>query len=184
MSAPERSRFAHGLSLTLACLAGVVAATREAVAVDVFRYDYQGAGAVCQPSLPEYSASLRSRPLGIANEGATTVFVTCTFQGDVAGGGRGARQLEVVAANIDVQTLGIVRCTLVDGFASGGVITAVYVDPRVGVFTHGGAQSITWSPADIAGNPQKIDRPGVLCSLPPNTVLQYFSKYYDENIGS
>lgn len=169
-------------SLMLAGMALMCAALGDARAVEVFRYDYQGAAGVCQPSLPEYEAGLRSRPLGLANEGTTTAFVTCTFRGDDTAGGRGAWQVLVNVAN-DGTTSQTVKCTLVDGAASGATSNATYTPKSAGLFI-GGAAFIAWVPTDIAGSPAKINRPALSCALPAKTTLQYLGINYDENIGS
>lgn len=151
-------------------------------AADVARYDYQGAAGICQPALPVHGAALRSRPLGLANEGELEAFVTCTFHGDSTTGGRGAWQIAVNVAN-DGTTVQTISCTLVDGLASGDVNNATYTTKFIGLFPGQGA-FISWVPAEIAGTPVKINRPAVICQLPAQTTLQYLGTYYDENIGN
>lgn len=180
----KRHETGRRTSLMLAMTALILGAVQaSAIAAEVFRYDYQGAAAVCQPALPEYEAGLRSRPLGLSNEGDTTAFVTCTFHGDDTSGGRGAWQILVNVAN-DGTAAASIDCTLVDGFASGSSSNATYTTKSVGLFPGGNGAFIAWLPSEVSGSPAKINRPALSCSLPARTTLHYIGINYDENIGN
>ena len=71
--AHRRSLRWSGMVAGLGCLlsSGLVGAVEKG------RYDVQGAAGVCQPSAPQYETNLRSRPLGLANQGTEIAFVTC-----------------------------------------------------------------------------------------------------------
>lgn len=152
-------------------------------AAERFRYDFQGAAGVCQPSLPSYAAGLRARPLGLANEGTATSFATCAFRGDQTPGGRGAWQVTATVGNRGT-AVRQVSCTFVTGSKLGSSSDAIYRTKTFSVAPGGQGVTFSWQPSEIAGAPESIARPAVLCSLPAGTVLHYFSNYYDENIGN
>ena len=178
MSALKSSALVAGATVLVA-----IASQGELRAADKSRYDFQGAAGVCQPSQPSYAAGLRARPLGLANEGAATAFVTCAFRGDQTTGGRGAWQVTATVGNFG----GITRrvtCTFVTGSQLGGNNDAIYRSKTFLVAPGGQGVTFSWEPSEIAGAPESIKRPAVLCSLPNRTVLQYFSTYYNENVGN
>lgn len=173
---------------SLALLAAVTAmaggfSLDEASAAERSRYDYQGAAGVCQPSQPSFAANLRARPLGLANEGATTAFVTCAFRGDQTPGGRGAWQVTATVGNFGA-AVRRVTCTFVTGSQLGGDSDAIYRAKTFQVAPGNQGVTFSWVPSEIAGAPESIERPAVLCSLPPRTTLHYFSTYYDEGVGN
>lgn len=166
-----------------ALLASLLVSPAPVAAAEVFRYDQQGAAAICQPSLPSQAGNLRARPLGLSNEGTETTFVTCTFQGDDTTGGRGATQVE---ANVSIAgtAAAAINCTLVDGLASGDGSAVTYTTRSAAAFPNAFGNSIAWVPGDIAGAPARITQPAIQCGLPPAATLHYLGRYYDENIGS
>ncbi len=172
-------RIPAAFGLLLASLLPVV----TAAAADVFRYDQQGASAICQAALSAQAANLRARPLGLTNEGTETTFVTCTFQGDDTVGGRGATQIE---ANVSSSGTGatLINCTLVNGVASGASTGATYTTRSASAFPNEPGSSIAWLPADLPAAPPRISLPAIQCGLPPATTLHYLGRYYEENIGS
>jgi len=154
----------------------------HATAAEVVRYDFQGAAAICQPALEQYSAQLRSRPLGLVNEGTSAAYVSCALRGDPRPGGRGAMKVLVeVGATTGVP--GAVTCTFVDGLQQGGSSDAVYRTKSTGLAGGIRGVALTWQPSEIAGAPEHIFRPAVQCLLGPKTALHYLSVTYDEDIG-
>jgi len=162
-------------------MAGATAST--AMAVEIARQDFQGAVGLCKAALPANNAGLRNRPLGMANESTSAIFVTCNWQGDdTQNGTRGARRVSVVVGNSSTVAQ-IVACTLVNGFQSGTQTFASYT-PKTVTIAAGTSASIEWVPADIAGAPDQIKLPALSCNLPGGTTLQYTSKQYNEDVGA
>jgi hypothetical protein len=157
-------------------------APASARAVDVARYDFQGAAGICAPSLPVHGANLRARPLALVNEGTSDVFVTCTFFGDDTAGGRAASRIAINIGNEGAATA-IVSCTLVNGFASGSAINATYSTKSSAVFSRTGV-FLSWTPQELGGTPASIQRAAVQCRLPARTALHYVGIHYPENIGN
>ncbi|MGH8031983.1 MAG: hypothetical protein ACREO8_06345 [Luteimonas sp.] len=151
-------------------------------AIDTPRYDYQGAGGVCQPTAAQFERGLRSRPLGLANEGTTTAFVSCALQGNDVAAGRLITQVDVVVAN-GTRGTGTISCTLVAQTQAG----MAFYSARTSTPAPGQAALFTWFPTDAAidgGTKIGIPRPSLQCSLPPSAVLQYTALYYREDISN
>lgn len=184
MSAPESGgRLPAGTATLAVALLLASAVHGDAAAAEVFRYDFQGAAGICQPATSAYAEQLRSRPLGLVNEGTTVAFVSCALAGDARPGGRGAMK---VLVEVGAVGLGghVVNCTFVDGQQNGTVVDAVYRTKSA--YASGGTRgiAITWQPVEIAGAPEHIFRPAVQCALGPGTAMHYLSVTYDEDIGS
>lgn len=155
----------------------------QALAVDKPRADYQGAVGMCKAALPSFNVSLRNRPLGIANESSSDVYITCNWQGDDSQfSTRGATKVSVVISN-NSQASQTVACTLVNGFQHGSTNTATFTPKTVAIAAGTGA-SIEWVPADIAGAPTLIKLPALSCMLPGGTTLQYTTREYNEDVGA
>ena len=166
------------IGLTLAC-----SMASTAMAVEISRQDFQGAVGMCKASIPAYNASLRNRPLGMANESSSSVYVTCNWQGDdTQNGTRGARSVFVVVGNTSAAPK-TVACTLVNGFQSGTITVATYT-PKTVTVAAGAAATIAWVPGDIAGGTDQIKLPALSCNLPGGTTLQYTGKQYNEDVGA
>jgi len=184
MSAPESGgRLPAGTAALAVALLLAAALPGDAAAAEVFRYDFQGAAGICQPATGAYAEQLRSRPLGLVNEGTTVAFVSCALAGDARPGGRGA--MKVLVEIGAVGGIGnVVSCTFVDGFQNGDVLDAVYRTKAA--YVTGGTRGVafTWQPVEIAGAPEHIFRPAVQCALAPGTAMHYLSVTYDEDIGS
>lgn len=157
-------------------------ATADAQAVEQNRTDQQGASGMCQGALASYNANLRARPLGLANEGSATAFVSCAWQGDDTANGRGSQQIQVVIGN-NGSAAAAVNCTLVNGFQAGTFVNATYT-LKSATIAPGAAATITWVPGDIVGAPPEIRLPALSCQLPPGTVIQHTIKSYLEDVGA
>lgn len=163
----------------LLCVLTLAAA--DVQAVELTRTDQQGASGMCQGALASYNATLRARPLGMANEGTTTAFVSCAWQGDDTVNGRGAQQIQVVIGNTG-NAAATVSCTLVNGFQAGTFVNATYT-VKSATIAPGAAATISWVPAEVVGAPPEIRLPALSCQLPPGTVIQHTIKSYLEEIG-
>ncbi len=172
-----------GLSLCSIGLMLACSMASTAMAVEISRQDFQGAVGMCKASTPAYNASLRNRPLGMANESSSAVYVTCNWQGDdTQNGTRGARRVFVVVGNTSTAPK-TVACTLVNGFQSGTTTVATYT-PKTVTVAAGAAATIEWVPGDIAGGTDQIKLPALSCNLPGGTTLQYTGKQYNEDVGA
>jgi hypothetical protein len=182
MSAPDFRGLRPAAISALVALC-VAAPWGEVAAVDVFRYDFQGAAGICQPALSSHAASLRARPLGLINEGTESAFVTCTFRGDPRANERGATKVQVHVGHVG-EAGSTVTCTFVEGVELGGVSNAVYRTKSLPVYGGSAGASMTWQPSEIAGAPALIYQPALQCQLGPGTAIHYISVYYDEDVGA
>lgn len=155
-------------------------------AAELPRFDYQGAAGVCQAAMPAYEPLLYSRPLGLANIGASTAYVTCAVQGSDPAGQRGAYKVEVNVSNTHTAPQ-IVTCTMVVVYRKVGDVadSTVYM-PRSLALPPSAGGFIHWVPTDLIGafGGPEISKSGISCILPPATTLQYVANYYYENIGT
>lgn len=169
------------LSAIALTMAGSIA--YPALAVEVARQDFQGAAGMCKGATPAYNDALRIAPLGMANESAAAVFITCNFQGDdTQNSTRGAQRVSVSFVNNSTSSR-TVACTLVNGFQSGSTTVATYT-PKSIVIAAGATASIAWVPGDIAGAPTQIKLPALSCNVPAGTTLQFTAKQYNEDVGA
>lgn len=157
-------------------------AAADGHAAEQTRTDQQGASGMCQGALAAYNANLRARPLGLANEGTATAFVSCAWQGDDTANGRGSQQIQVVIGN-NGTAAATVSCTLVNGFQAGTFVNATYTT-KSATIAAGAAATISWVPGDITGAPPEIRLPALSCQLPPATVIQHTVKSYLEEVGA
>lgn len=152
-------------------------------AVEVTRSDFQGASGLCKAATPAFAASVRHRPLGLANESASGIFVTCNWQGDDSQNTvRGARRVFVVVSNYGASAQDV-TCTLVNGFQSGITLLATYTSKTVNIAAGAGA-TIEWLPGDVPGSQTTIKLPALSCLLPGDSTLQYTGKEYNEDVGA
>lgn len=150
-------------------------------AVEVGRYDFQGAVGMCKGALQSHRDALRAKPLGLNNIAATDAFVTCNWQGDASTNGRGASQVFVLVSNTSAGGRTI-SCTLVNGTQAGATTTATYTPKTVGL-SPGTNTFLAWTPSELPGAPADITLPSVTCLLPPGTTLHYTGRNYPEDVG-
>ncbi len=123
------TRSAASPHVLLAMAAGVLLPMLTAAAAPVTRTEVGSAVKHCQAALPAYEGQIRKRPKALQNEGSTTVFVTCGFEGRGIGSGimsPNARQLTVYFNNYTGE-LQSVTCTAVEGGNGTGSITRTRV---------------------------------------------------------
>ena len=169
------------LLLSAGCLLGL---SFGAAAAEVQRVDVQGATGMCKASTHAFAAGTRYRPLAVANESSSLIYVTCNWQGDdKTGSERGAKLLSVVVGNF-APTAHNVTCTLVNGHQTGNLVFASYMPKTVSI-PAGGSAEISWVPGDVDNaKPSGIDRPSLSCILPPETALQHTRREYNEDVGA
>lgn len=160
----------------LAALVVGVLGAGSAQAALIERVRHQNAGSFCQGALPAFAGTLRTRPLGVGNEGGVPAFLTCSFS-SVGGFGTVNRVstwwTNNTGANITI------NCTGVFGFQRS---TPVYL-PKSAVVAPGANVNIAWTDADNGGSalPQAGN---TSCELPPGAVLLDTYVYYDVEIGA
>lgn len=116
------------------------------------------ATAVCEAPLPVFDLTLRKRPIGIGNEGTTSIFVSCALPADSVAPPGGAT-VSVRLAMLEPVPAATVNCQLVTG-------TPDNLSYRAGsiVVPTGGTVWLTWN------NIHKGSERGTLnfnCNLPP-----------------
>jgi hypothetical protein len=162
----------------------VLAASATAAAAELPRVDVQGASGTCKAAMAVFAAGTRYRPLGLANESGSDIFVTCNWQGDDHQDSvRGAKRLYVAITNNGSEARSY-ACTLVNGHQSGALVFANYVPKTVTIEAGAGAE-IAWVPSEVPNaKPSGIDRPSLSCVLPSSSTIQYTGREYNEDVGA
>ncbi|HSR64479.1 MAG TPA: hypothetical protein VLM17_02590 [Xanthomonadaceae bacterium] len=143
--------------IALACLAVPGAASANS-----YRAHYISATAVCSGPLPVYDNNLKRRPLGILNQGSSSVFISCSVPSDFEGDQTNGSNIVEVHFN-SFGAAGTVNCTLNAGnrSTSGSVATTTNV-------TAGGTNYLSWAGID------KVNAWGSYnfsCTLPPDIEM-------------
>lgn len=132
----NRHRTPVAASLALAVLAAVShapgAAAAEIRAISV------SPTAICEAPLPVFNATLRKRPVAIANEGTAGIYVSCTLMTDGIGEYQGWISVSFRSAGPAAN----VPCTLV----AGGTITQDFIPGSVNV-PAGATRRLEWGEA-------------------------------------
>lgn len=155
MNTPFQSRMPAMATCALALGAMLHAPDSSAATERVQRIS---ASAVCEAPLPVYDITLRKRPIGIGNEGTTTIFVSCALPTDAAAPPGGATVSVRLAMLADLPAA-TVTCQLVAGTPDNLTFTA-----GTAVVQSSGAVWLTWN------NVHKGSTAGTLnfsCNLPP-----------------
>jgi hypothetical protein len=117
----------------------------------------------CQTALPVFDTHVRKRPMAIANEGDTTVFMTCDSEN--VGGGGGVAGVSIGLVNRAGAPDVTVSCTLVDGMVYG----AAYITKSLTIAASG-TNLLMWEGAE--DTPFGIFvAPAVSCALPPGVDI-------------
>ena len=133
-----------------------------------------GVGA-CRGSSPAANANLRKRPLGVRNEGATAVFVSCAAQW-----GYNPTQVitaTVILSNANAQAADVTYCTLVDGVSNG----AAFYFPKTMSLAANNIDQMVWRPSDYGGT-SFSGFENFSCSLPPGVEINVVGFEYEYNI--
>ena len=124
----------------------------------------------CLGSSRASDANLRERPLGVRNEGATAVFVSCAAQW-------GYNPYQVADASIVVTNSNAravdVACTLVDG-----VLDTVTYFPKTVSIAANGVGEMVWRYSDY-GNTSFSGFENFSCNLPPGVEINFVGFGYD-----
>lgn len=172
----------RALVFAASALAAIMGAL-PAAAVEVARTDVQGASGLCKASTPAFAAGVRHRPLGLANESDSSIYVSCNLQGDDSQNTvRGSRRVWAVITN-NASAARNVTCTLVNGFESGPTRPATFTPKTVSIAAGQGA-TIEWLPADLPGGVTTIKLPALSCLMPGRSTLQHVGKEYNEDVGA
>lgn len=111
--------------------------------------------AVCDAPLPQYDASLRKRPRAIANEGTSSIYITCSAATDTA-----TDELDVNLTFVSNGPAAAIDCTMVSGTNNNPVYTIKSTD----VYANGR----DWiSFPSLTGTTYALS-----CRLPPGVEMQ------------
>lgn len=164
----------------LALVTALTCAALPAQALELTRLRFPSAGFACQGALPAFAGTLRTRPLGVLNEGADSAFVTCSFEHSGASISMKTSSIGVRVINQGTANL-TVSCTLVNGYQDIGTsVSAQYVAKNVVVGPGGGA-TLSFGGADVGNT--VITNPNLTCSLPPKTGITYLTQQFQEDVG-
>jgi len=152
----------------------VVCYGKPVEAAGVQRSFASDAVANCQPAMPTFEGNIRKRPMALANEGNTTVFITCGSEHHNAEG----LALEVYFVNRAGSPNAVVQCSLVIGFITRGLVLTKASEPII----VGSQGWIQWTVDDNLGF--LLNSPTLSCALPPGvdivgTVIT-FAEYVGE----
>jgi len=128
--------------------------------------DWSNAVDVCQGALPSFEGALRKRPLGIASEGTSAAFVTCSLRI----GFSEDELAESVAVLFTNRASGqrSYSCTLVEGTVG---TSPVYLPKEISMPGEGTRLIVTWDLDDNDGSPYVL--PNLSCALPPGVEINY-----------
>ena len=151
----------------------------QAGAVERQHSSFHGAVGACQAPLPSFEGAFRKRPLGIANEGGSTAFISCALPAQTIHS-NGIDTLVVYfinrgGANVEVS------CTLVDGLASPLGVPTFF--PKVVTVTPHRERSSTWSAQRDNGGDRFIT-PSLSCAIPPGVEINTTQVIYDIDVGA
>lgn len=167
-------------NLTIATMAtlGIAAvfAAAPANAADTDRQEITQATDVCQPATFTV-AKVRNRPSGVRNESTGGLYMTCAMMSD-SGSGRDDYEYYVRVTNQGASTQ-TVNCTMIDGFV--GSVYGAY--PQSDSVASGDSKWFYWKSADLNGGTAWAVV-GFSCLLQPNVEINYFKRYYKEDIGA
>src|SRR5690554_5703366 len=156
-------------------LATAMVPTAEA-AVENLQFQSSAAG-LCQGALPAMDANLRKRPLAVANEGDSPVFVTCAFTTLMdQGGGGGVGQDNVVRyfgmfLSSHVPEPQTVSCTGVIGFDGSPDLQYVSLEVDVSSETPD-SNYLYFYPEDAGPEQEHLHQlVSMSCRLPPGTGI-------------
>ena len=137
----------------------------------------------CQSNLPTSEVSLRKRPQALANEGTTSVFVTCDFD-NIDNFGTGFGEVAVAFRNRTTTPV-IVNCTLVNGvftaptstFTPKSDIAPSVTGPTAGLVV------MSWTAVDDnEGEPFQF--PSLSCQIPAGTEIGAVLGTFTVDVGA
>ena len=181
--------------LALMCAAGAALAVLSTVAVvatafpiragsipdPVIRDHLSHGTAGCQSALPVFDGNIRKRPLAVANEGASSAFLTCDFD-DIDNNFGGKEKVGIYFVNQSGAADATVSCTLVDGVVISPAMTRYFpkVSPPIAL---GATSGILWDAVADAVESGRYIAPALSCSLPPGIAVWAVQNVYPEDIG-
>jgi hypothetical protein len=169
------------IALTAICLLTTGIATGDSVASSALRNQYYQPTFNCQGALPAYEGKLRKRPLGLANEGTTTAFVTCGLAMEMAGEmgiSPGSQAVYVILTNRGSSSASI-SCTLVEGYGGHG---QNYHPKTVTLDAGAMIDNFAWSASENGDN--HYAWPSLSCALPPGVEINGTTQQFYEPIGA
>ena len=139
-------------ALAVACIAAAAPAQAETQV---------NATGACKSALPVFDGNIRSRPLGVRNEGDASAFVSCSLPAE-----HGTR-VELVGIYLSNSAEGslTINCTMVNGRNTFGP----EYDPQSMALSAGASGWMLFMPS--ASGPQGGDLINFSCNLPPGAEL-------------
>ena len=169
------------LRYAVVLVASLSASNTNAQSVTAERSYLSHGVANCSPARWAFGEKLRQAPIGLANEGTGSLFVTCDF--DDVPNSLGTDPLEGYSA-IYVAFLNLTleprqaSCTLANGILG----AFRYSTKTTPVNPHSGAGIVSWTmEQDHEG--ERYWGPVLSCAIPPGTVLTYVLGNYAEYVG-
>jgi hypothetical protein len=172
----SRPRGSAVAAVCVLCLA--MAGAGHAVQRD--RFTMESATRACTGASSAYTANLRARPLGLYNESAATVFVSCGWEG-----------MRDADRTMDVASVGIrnygtapaqVTCTFVHGYGArdAGEVDAPDYYTVSSLVVPGMLYALNLTPE---GMTTPLTLPQASCTLPPGVALHTVGTLYREEVG-
>lgn len=160
MANPAAPRALHAALPCVLLLALVPAADADAMPT---RTRHISATAVCEAPLPSFDVSLRKRPVAIANEGSSGIFISCALTTDHTGD-LATNEVRILFASPDQRT---VNCTIVAGVGSN-----LYREGKSVTVPAGGVAAIHWTGIHKRGGEGAI---ALSCTLPGGVEVRTLS---------
>jgi len=160
-------------------LIGAIGISGQAGAVQQLRSSFQDAVGTCQAARPSFEGAFRKRPLGIANEGDSTAFISCALPAQTVNS-PGISLLSVFfinrgGANVEMS------CTLIDGLASPlGVPTFL---PKVLSMTAHERKIGEWDHQRDNGG-DLFTALSLSCAIPPGVEINATQVTYGIDVGA
>lgn len=166
-------------SLCIASAVLVAAASTPADAATISRSIINLSTKACQAALPAFDGLIRKRPLAIQNEGTSTAFITCAFDG-VFGGGTPYNTFVAVVVRNNGADAATVTCTLVDAKTS--LNNPIFITKSLVLAGGAVGQDIAFSTADNGG--VGYIYPALSCSIPAGVGISATAQVFVEEIGT
>ena len=161
----------------LAVAVGVCAtASLSAMAEPVLRDYTINAAGNCNGALPSFEGALRKRPTAIANEGASSAFVTCSLAGNFLNDGNNV--VVAIFTNNSAAEVSF-NCTFVDGYSAGIGGGSVF-NPQTVTIAAGMPGAVIWEPAE---GELFSNNANVSCALPAGVEINALEIQFEEDNG-
>jgi hypothetical protein len=167
------------VGLLLAGCCSLLPDTARAVIQD--KWQDQNASGSCQGASQIHDDMLRKRPVGIANEGTVSAYVSCSLSVQHTGGQANLTSVVIVTFSNSNDENRRVTCTLVDGQKYSLVTSPRYHTKSVTVVANN-SNYLSWGfESDNGGDRYWL--PNLSCLIPPGVEINLVEQQYQFDVG-